>query len=287
MEIKDNATYPYPIWGLHNDFNGAEPEGEHKMQFVEATNEFVLDYNVKVENEGIKHLISENKATYKCIVECASTYYLQMVEAPDPIIRVRIPAEEIHKRLTAKVLVVATKDIVGCDYLDVNEIYEGSVDYPKGGVIAYIDYLTFDLQQKDNETDLSKIFRTLATDVQKVEYSVDGERVVIKYPKDSKTAFESVEGICPAVIEAGFVFPAMIYALSVLPQHYPSDRDWVYYLTNIVEDYCSKNNMESPENDNYKLSIEDIYDIANASLSKVHVMVLEETKKVIDQALEE
>ena len=88
-----------------------------------------------------------------------------------------------------------------------------------------------------------------------------------------------------SVVEATFVFPALIYALSVLPQHYNSDRDWVYYLRNIVDDYCSKIDMPVPED--YKLDLDEIYDIANASLSNVHVMLLDETKKVIDQAMED
>ena len=285
MEIRENATYPYPIWGLHEDFNGQEPEGTYKMHLDEATNEFVLDYTITVENEGIKRLIAEEKATYKCVVECVPTYFLLMKEEHSPIFQVRIPANKVHKRITAKVLVIATKDIDGCDYLDVNEIYEGIVDYPKGGVVAYIDNLSFDLQQKDNDTDLSRIFRTKAAEVQRVEYSVNDKHIVIKYPKESKTAFESVEGNCPVVIEAAFVFPALVYALCLLPQKHQSDMDWVYYLKNIVDDYCSKNNMDIPEN--YKMEIDEIYDIANAVLSKVHTVLLDETKKVIDQALED
>ena len=74
-------------------------------------------------------------------------------------------------------------------------------------------------------------------------------------------------------------------ALSVLSQHYRSDRDWVYYLRNIVDDYCSKIDMPVPED--YKLDLDDICDIANASLSNVHLMLLDETKKVIDQAMED
>ena len=285
MEIRENATYPYPIWGLHEDFNGQEPEGTYKMHLDEASNEFVLDYTITVENEGIKRLIAEEKATYKCVVECVPTYFLLMKEERSPIFQVRIPANKVHKRITAKVLVIATKDIDGCDYLDVNEIYEGIVDYPKGGVIAYIDNLSFDLQQKDNDTDLSQIFRTKAADVQRVEYFINDKHIVIKYPKESKTAFESVEGNCPAVIEAAFVFPALVYALNLLPLKHQSDMDWVYYLKNIVDDYCTKNNMDIPEN--YKMEIDEIYDIANAVLSKVHTILLDETKKVIDQALED
>lgn len=54
MEIRENATYPYPIWGLPNgDFNGPDPDGTYELHLDDASNEFVLDYKVTVENEGI------------------------------------------------------------------------------------------------------------------------------------------------------------------------------------------------------------------------------------------
>lgn len=285
MDIKDNATYPYPIWGLHEDFNGPEPEGSFEMKLNETANEFILNYNVITNNEGINQLITEGKAVYKCIVECGKTYYLKTHEQTLPNIQVKIPVDRVFKRISVKVFVVAIKDIVECTCLDVNEIYEGIVNYPKGGVIAYIDNLIFDLQQQDNETDLSKIFRTKAAEVQNVEYSVDNDCIVIKFPKESDAAFESVKRNCPEIIEGAFVFPALVYALSVLPQHYPSDKDWVYYLTNIVDNYFSTHETDVPEN--YKLTIEEIYDIANASLTQIHTALLEETRKIIDQILED
>ena len=63
MEIRENATYPYPIWGLPNgDFNGPDPDGTYELHLDDASNEFVLDYKVTVENEGITRLITEEKA---------------------------------------------------------------------------------------------------------------------------------------------------------------------------------------------------------------------------------
>ena len=285
MDIKDNATYPYPIWGLHEDFNGPEPEGSYEMKLNETADEFILNYNVITNNEGIKQLITEEKAVYKCIVECNKTYYLQTHEQATPNIQVKIPVDRVYKRISVKVFIVATKDIVECTCLDVSEFYEGVVNYPKGGIIAYIDNLTFELQQQDNETDLSKIFRTKAADVQNVEYSVDNDCIVIKFPQKSDTAFESVKRNCPEIIEGAFVYPALVYALSVLPQHYPSDKDWVYYLTNIVDGYFLTRESDVPED--YKLTIEEVYDIANASLAQIHTALLEETRKIIDQILED
>lgn len=44
MEIKDSATYPYPIWGLNDDYLGPEPDGIPTMSRDSVTNEFVFNY---------------------------------------------------------------------------------------------------------------------------------------------------------------------------------------------------------------------------------------------------
>ena len=38
MEIRENATYPYPIWGLPNgDFNGPDPDGTYELHLDDAS----------------------------------------------------------------------------------------------------------------------------------------------------------------------------------------------------------------------------------------------------------
>lgn len=53
MEIKDSATYPYPIWGLNDDYLGPEPDGIPTMSRDSVTNEFVFDYKLTTGNAGI------------------------------------------------------------------------------------------------------------------------------------------------------------------------------------------------------------------------------------------
>lgn len=56
MEIKDSATYPYPIWGLNDDYLGPEPDGIPTMSRDSVTNEFVFDYKLTTGNAGIARL---------------------------------------------------------------------------------------------------------------------------------------------------------------------------------------------------------------------------------------
>lgn len=287
MEIKETATYPYPIWGLNNDFFGADPDGEFTMSFDPETNEFVFNYELTVLNEGITRLIEEDKARYKCIIECSSTYFLHMEEFKESKFQMRFPTDKVFKKYTVKVFVVAIKNIEACSYLEVNEVYDGIVDYPKGSVIAYIDKIDFHTKQRDNESDLSQIFRSLAADVDDVTYSVDGARVVIKYPKQFECSFKSVENNLASVIESSFVFPGLVYALGRLSDFISlmDEADWAYYLKNIVDDYADAKNVAIDVD--YKMDMQQIYDIANYVFRNLHTEMLEDVKKVIDQALED
>lgn len=286
MEIKDTATYPYPIWGLNDDFVGADPDGIGQMSMDPATNEFIFDYELTVLNEGITRLIEEDKARYKCIIECSSTYFLHMEEFKESKFQMRFSTDKVFKKYTVKVFVVAIKNIEACNYLDVNDVYDGIVDYPKGSVIAYVDKITFHTKQKDNVSDLSQIFRSLATDVDDVSYSVDGSRVVIKYPKQYECSFKSVENNLASVIESSFVFPALVYALGRLSEYISStDVDWAYYLKNIVDDYAEEKRVDIDEE--YKMDMQQIYDIANYVFRNLHTDMLEDVKKIIDQDVED
>ena len=68
MEIKDSATYPYPIWGLNDDYLGPEPDGIPTMSRDSVTNEFVFNYKLTTDNAGIARLIKEDKEKYPIYV---------------------------------------------------------------------------------------------------------------------------------------------------------------------------------------------------------------------------
>lgn len=287
MDIKDTVTYPYPIWGLNDDFLGAEPDGKYTMSIDSVTNEFIFDYELTTINEGVTRLVEEDKARYKCIVECNKTYFLEMKEFKESKFQLRFPTDKVFKNYSVKVLVVAIKNIEACDYLELSDVWEGVAGYPKGSVIANIDKIEFNTKQQDNESDLSQIFRSLPTDVDEVVYSVDGSRIVIKYPQNSKVYFESVESNLASVIESSFVFPALVYALGRLYEFIPviDNYDWAYYLKNIVDDYVEVKNTTIDSE--YKLDMQQVFDIANYVFRNLHTDMLEEAKRVIDQALED
>ena len=185
MDIKESATYPYPIWGLHDSFLGEEPKiSEITRKSNNESNTLDISFEVTEHNSGIDKLISEGKAKYTCIVECIQTYYQNQVDSTIPQIKISIPYDKVFSRVTVKTFIVATQEIIQCDYLELDEIYEGKADYPKGGIIAYISQFVVPLEQRNNASDVSKIIRVMKTDTVRVRNIFSESRIIIKIPND-------------------------------------------------------------------------------------------------------
>ena len=279
MEIKESATYPYPIWGLHGSFLSEDPEKGNRSACIDKDANVVnLQYNVTSHEPGIDRLISEGKALYQCIVECPYTYFLLHREFQEPSFSISIPLDLLYKRCSVKIIIVATQDITGCDFLNIDEVYEGSVDYPKGAVLAGIDDFIIPLQQSNSTADLSKIICIMNSEVDNVKYEFSGKRIVVKIPMDYSTRYDRVEGLCPGVVEASLVYPALVQAIYKLREHPDSTRDWVFHLTRYLHE-LSEDGTIMIHDDDYDIDLDDIYLVVDKLLSKPLLRAIDDTNK--------
>ena len=259
MEIKESATYPYPIWGLHGSYLSDDPvKGTHTESVDGETNVLNLHYDVTCHESGIDRLISEGKAVYQCIIECTPTYYLQHHEFQTPSF--------------------ACKEIIGCDFLDIDEVYEGSVDFPKGAVLASIDDFTVSLQQSNSAADLSMIIRIMTSQVENVKYDFSGKRIIVKIPVDYDTRYNRVEDLCPGVVEASLVYSALVQAIYRLREAPDKSRDWVFYLTRYLDELNADGTI-SLRDDTYELEYDDIYVVVDKLLNKPILRAIDDTNK--------
>jgi len=281
MDVKSTATYPYPIWGIYDGFNGDKPLGRRgKVVRIPEEDALEVEYDILNHNAGIDKLIEEGKAEYVFIVSCSQTYYLQ-VEKPQGLhITVKVPCSKINKRFSCKVQIVATQQIDACDYLDVNDVYEGIVDYPKGALIALIDSYNVGVQASGDLMDLSKIITRMFADVPSVE-NVLGERIVIKIPLAYREVYESVEGYIPSVVEATLVRSALVQALCEFGDHYEEDsKDWVFFLKQYIDGMAEDGDLIVP--DDYRFNIKDVYSIVDSILPDVMLETLKDVNAVAE-----
>ena len=280
MDVKTTATYPYPIWGIYDGFKGERPQGKrHDPVRIPEKDVLAIEYEILNHNEGIDKLIVDGKAEYVCIISCSQTYYLQ-IEKPESLhFTVEVPCSKINNRFSFKVQIVASQQIDACECLDVNDVYDGIVYYPKGAVIALIDSYNIGVKASGDLMDLSKIITRMFADVPYVE-NVLRERIVIKIPLQYREVYESVEGFCPSVVEATLVRSALVQALCEFHEHYEEENlDWVFFLKQYIDDMGKEGELTVP--DDYRFTIKEVYSIVDSILPDV---MLETLKDVASNA---
>ena len=281
MDIKTTATYPYPIWGLPDNYKGDDPAG-HRVGLKKNTDEnvFILEYEVTTHNEGVDRLITEKRASYLCIIQCSSTYYTQIEKREESCFTVKIPCSKVNKRFSVKIEIVATENIDSCNYLDVDDFYEGVVDYQKGAMIAMVDKFNVSLTPSDDMANLSKFVKYEYANVQKVTNVID-DIILIQLPYSYEDAGKLVLNQCPNVFEAMLVRNALIEAVYKLRTCYDDDKkDWIFYLTQFIKQMVSEE--ELTEEEGYDYSIGDVLQIVDKILPDVMLNALEEVKEKIE-----
>lgn len=281
MDIKTTATYPYPIWGLPENYKGDDPAGERKgLKKDTGEDAFILEYEVTTHNEGVDRLIADKLASYLCIIQCSSTYYTQIEKREESCFTVKIPCSKVNKRFSVKVEIVATVNINSCNYLDVDDFYEGVVDYQKGAMIAMVDKFNVSLTPSDDMANLSKFVKYEYANVQKVTNVID-DIILIQLPYSYENAGKLVLNQCPNVFEAMLVRNALIEAVYKLRTCYDDDKkDWIFYLTQFIKQMVSED--ELPEQEGYDYSIGDVLQIVDKILPNVMLNALEEVKEKIE-----
>lgn len=281
MDIKNSATYPYPIWGLPDNFKGEDPLG-HRDGLKKDVEEdvFILEYEVLSHNEGVDRLISEKLAAYICIIQCASTYYTQIEKREESRFTIKIPCAKVNKRFSVKIEIVATQRIDGCDYLDVDEFYEGVVDYQKGSMIAMVDKFNVSLTPSDDMANLSRIVKYEFANVQKVTNIID-DIILIQLPYSYENIGKIVLNQCPNVFEAILVRNALIEAVYNLRTcHDDEDKNWVFYIKQFINNLISEGELSDLED--YDYSINEVIQIVDKILPDVMLNALSDVKEKIE-----
>ena len=281
MDIKSTATYPYPIWGLPDNYKGDDPAGERKgLKKDTGEDVFILEYEVTTHNEGVDRLIADKLASYLCIIQCSSTYYTQIERREESCFTIKIPCSKVNKRFSVKIEIVATDDINGCNYLDVDEFYEGVVDYQKGAMIAMVDKFNVSLTPSDDMANLSKFVKYEYANVKKVTNVIE-DIILIQLPYSYENAGKLVLNQCPNVFEAMLVRNALIEAVYKLRSFYDDNsKDWIFYLTQFIKQMVSEE--ELPLQEDYDYSISDVIQIVDKILPDVMLNALDEVKEKIE-----
>ncbi len=143
---------PYPVLGINGAFND-HCDVDNNMTLETTQDNFIFHVKLKIDDETIKSLINETKASFSCEIDCSKTYYREVFFSNKAEFQVQIPRVSLVGSVHLFFSVVAIKQIEKYKNPDFNQrFYEGySFNLQKGDLLSYLGETSINADIKYNE----------------------------------------------------------------------------------------------------------------------------------------
>ena len=130
---------PYPVLGINGAFND-HCDVDNNMTLETTQDNFIFHVKLKIDDETIKSLIKETKASFSCEIDCSKTYYREVFFSNESEFQVQIPRVSLVGNVHLFFSVVAIKQIEKYKNPCFNQrFYEGySFNLQKGNLLSYL-----------------------------------------------------------------------------------------------------------------------------------------------------
>ena len=148
--LNSSINYPYPLLRTTpGDYNQSIFNGEINVKSLPDGYEVTVSFHL--ENQEMKGLLSEKKASFALEIQCVSTWYRHLELSTSDILVFNIPSTLIHERVDLCPCIVATNSIEDYHSADFAEEYQGlSFSINSGEVLAIGDRKKFDAIYKND-----------------------------------------------------------------------------------------------------------------------------------------
>ena len=136
MKLNEKMRYPYPVMSKHSrDYTNGEFSAEFFHQQT-SDNEIMISSTLRIDNQELKALVTEQKAASGYFLVCRPTYYNYLQEAPLGISEKYFDLSLLHGRVTIRPVVWTLIDIIGFKSPSVNKEFGEDIRIRKGSIIA-------------------------------------------------------------------------------------------------------------------------------------------------------
>lgn len=261
MKIKDNISYPYPIWGWKDDYSSSITEDDFAIRDISDKDFFIYELELFVKNADLEKLISEEKAVYACIAECSETFRLYSFKSKEPKFQIKIPRKEVNNIVEGKWMILSTEAVTNFESGLLNRDYDGKASFPLGAMLAYITSFDINITICDELRSLDEIFVVVKNmDTNDIKYTFDDNKIKIKLPEDLLSIFNNYGGKYSSAMHSTIVMQALIIAISKIKE-IDDSLDWVHILKQYINTMDSENIPSTDDDENY--SLEQCMEIAN------------------------
>lgn len=231
----NKVSFPYPVWGVEDDYKTPMVCTPPQILVDETNDCYVINLEALAHNDEIDSLIEQGKAQYVLEVDCAKTFYRQIVTTKEPKISVRIPKLSVRESVVISYTITSVADVHNYVNKDFNDDYKDAiVDIAKGDVLAIIANFEYNVDIRYDALNNVGSFMTIEKDDTNdfVWYDLSSSMIKIKIPSEMYESYRRdvlSNDQYNNIIHASIVFNALVYGLLHLNE-YIEDCLWAQTL---------------------------------------------------------
>lgn len=187
-------------------------------------------------NEDIQKLISSGYAKYQIVAECSKTYFSKKEQSESLPLKLSFPTSDVYNTFTCTASIVAVNRINGFPFQNVNDDYEGIVDFEKGATVAFLDEKRVSLRAVNNLINLSDFVSYVRKDgIDNFDFKFDGDKIQIECPASIYHDFENFDGGYPLLSNGLIVRDAFLQGVLKIKDSTYAEKDWCMFLKEYIQ----------------------------------------------------
>ena len=229
MEIK-NRLFPYPVLCEDTDDYTKGSFTVETEIVSQDINSLVLKFDIHLDNNGIRALISQGKAEYIIHIECSSTAFRTVIHTFSEVETYRISSSKVNGEVSLLGMIVSKKDIRYYRNNALNPDYEDiDLSIPKAAIMAYYNMPKINIlknyEELAQEDSIFSVVRELRLDQNEehpIHFSLDPDRIKIFVDDQIFKAYiqyQNNQSMKPLILSV-LVMPALTYMIEELRNNY-------------------------------------------------------------------
>ena len=225
MEIK-NRLFTYPVLCEDTDDYYDSSFFVNPQVVKEDANNISIQFDITLENAGIKKLINSDKAEFVIHAECSNTAYRVVAKTQSDVVGITMQKRKVNGAVALLGMVVAKEPIHYYDDASLNEDYDGvDIHFEKGSILAYYNMPRFiviknyeELSKSNTIFSVVKNNRSNLREHNPIKFDIEGHKILIHVDDDVFGTFTKIrenESMKP-IVNASLVMPALTYMLETL-----------------------------------------------------------------------
>ena len=217
--------YAYPVLSEEkDDYNKSvfDVSLDYGMQSVSELN---FNFDIKMDNVELQHLIISGKAEFVIHMECSTTAFRTTLHTIAEQIDYNVSVGRLNGKLEVIALIVAKEDIINFTSEDWNEDFDSvSFDFLKGTILGYKNLPSLDIvknfEELSNAGSIFMVYKRLTTEPKPMDVNIDSSQIKIGLGTHEyglylrfckKVQFQPI-------LNSMIVLPALVYVFEELKQ---------------------------------------------------------------------